>query len=357
MKRLLLPAFISLVSACAHQSSTAPTPVVPEPVITNTQPVPAPADLPTKEKAAKKPKTTKPASKATTSVAATAAEMVATPTSAGAPTTPTTSEIPMIDAPAALSVPVHRNYFACKEVEQCVVILHDAVMAEWERPQCKHTVASAVLTLNLGRDGRVDSTAIDTSSGDAAYDQALLNAVYKAGPFAEIKTLSDADYSARFKQLKLAVDVDDIAPDAAHACTTPAPRSTRDLSSVDQQKQAYIEALTNIKDRKFAAATEQFEALLEAAPTGILASNCHYWLASLYIKAGASNYSKAREHLDYFIANFGGHPKLADALLTRGKLANLMGDSATAQGDFQRIVKDFPQSEAAKIAGKNLQTP
>lgn len=117
-----------------------------------------------------------------------------------------------------------------------------------------------------------------------------------------------------------------------------------------EQKTLYESAFDDVGAKNFSAAISKFESLLVSAPTGEYAPNCHYWLGELYMKSTPPNYAKSQSHLMSVLKQFPESPKVPDTLFKLGQLSMAKNDADKAKVFFNRVIKDFPDSQPAGLA-------
>ena len=66
-------------------------------------------------------------------------------------------------------------------------------------------------------------------------------------------------------------------------------------------------------------------------------------------------YDVAKQHFIKLLTSFPDHSKVPDGLYKLGKLYHLMGDTDKARVTLQKVVKDHPKQQAARLA-KDLLT-
>lgn len=115
---------------------------------------------------------------------------------------------------------------------------------------------------------------------------------------------------------------------------------------------AYKNALNLLEGGKPEAARQAFETFLAVYPESGLAPNAYYWL-------GESNYTL--KHFDQAILTFKDvpnkypkHPKAAAAMLKTAFAYQRLGDRDNARFYLQTLLEQYPNSEPASLARKQL---
>ncbi len=94
--------------------------------------------------------------------------------------------------------------------------------------------------------------------------------------------------------------------------------------------------------KRYSDAIAQFNALVAQFPDHSLASNCVYWIGESYF--GSGNYSEAVNAFNR-VLNYPRSLKLDDALLMLGRSHLKLGQTEEARQAFDRLIKEFPNSE------------
>lgn len=119
----------------------------------------------------------------------------------------------------------------------------------------------------------------------------------------------------------------------------------------DQQilaRQELDAAIKQVNAKKYDAAIKQLSTFLKKYGRGPLAPEAQYWLTSSYYIKGQT--AKAIETGNRLANASPKHKRAPEALLIVGYAQLDLGKKAQAQAAFDRIVKDYPKSAAAKEA-------
>gem|GEM_PF-531221 len=116
----------------------------------------------------------------------------------------------------------------------------------------------------------------------------------------------------------------------------------------------YDAAYQLLKERKFAEAIFAFQALLADSPGGKKAPYCEYWLGELHLASAPSDLDSAKTHFVRLLTQYPGHGKVPDGMYKLGTVFDKAGDKAKARVTLKRVIKDFPGSQAAKLAKSYL---
>jgi tol-pal system protein YbgF len=185
----------------------------------------------------------------------------------------------------------------------------------------------------------------------------------------ELETLRFETENSDSRQRELYVDVDrrlqslETAPRAfepppaapqsggfAQAPPSAPPAAARPAGSDQQNYQA---AFDLIQARKYAEAGKGFTEFLAAFPTSPLADNAQYWLAETHyvqrqFAAGLPEFKKVVEL-------YPQSAKMPDAMLKVGYCQIELGDTAAARATLQDVMRQFPDTTAARLASQRLE--
>lgn len=135
----------------------------------------------------------------------------------------------------------------------------------------------------------------------------------------------------------------DPADDRAGSSDPPSPRS----SALDPDaKKAYDAAIAQVNGKQYDRGLESLNAFLVKWPDHPYAENAMYWRGECYFAKG--EYLRAAEQFEAVFARYGGGKKGPDALLKIGMCHQRLGSADRAKEYWDRLSRDFPQSDAAK---------
>jgi tol-pal system protein YbgF len=122
---------------------------------------------------------------------------------------------------------------------------------------------------------------------------------------------------------------------------------------VGSDQQNYQAAFDLIQGRKYEEAGRAFGDFLSAFPTSPLADNAQYWLAEThYVRR---QYREALPEFRKVVEQYPQSAKLPDALLKVGYCQIELGDRTAARASLQDVVKQFPDTTAARLASQRLE--
>ncbi len=115
---------------------------------------------------------------------------------------------------------------------------------------------------------------------------------------------------------------------------------------------AYNDALALYKARKFEAAISAFTEITTVASSSSLADNAQYWIGEAYFSM--RNYEKSLQAFTR-VFDYPNSNKAPDAHLKVAMIYQVMENRNAAIEELKLVVRDYPSSEAAKIASAKLQ--
>lgn len=138
-------------------------------------------------------------------------------------------------------------------------------------------------------------------------------------------------------------------PPVVFAPAAPAPENS---ATAAEEQAAYLKAFDALKAGKYDAAITGFRAMLDKWPQGNFADNGWYWLGeSQYVKR---QYKPALDSYTALIERFPASPKVPDALFKSGLTQMELKQPDQAKASWRRVMKDYPNSNAAGLARQRL---
>lgn len=115
---------------------------------------------------------------------------------------------------------------------------------------------------------------------------------------------------------------------------------------------AYDIALSALRQGDYVESARSFQAFLAEYPNAPLAANAWYWLGESYY--ATQNYPIALRSFDTLLSSFPDSPKAPDAMLKKGYCQIEMGDAGAGRQTLNRVINEFPGSDAARLATSRL---
>ncbi len=149
---------------------------------------------------------------------------------------------------------------------------------------------------------------------------------------------------------------------ASKNATTPNPPSV-DTNAISDagysdnltENEAYDRALNLVlKDKRYKQAILEFKAFNKNFPNSSYASNAHYWLGQLLFNQG--ELEQAKQEFDVVVKKHKDSSKRPDALLKLAMVAQKKNDAQQAIAIYQQLLKEYPDSTAAKLAKPRLES-
>jgi tol-pal system protein YbgF len=131
----------------------------------------------------------------------------------------------------------------------------------------------------------------------------------------------------------------------------PAPSESAAAVSGDQE---YKQAYDDLRNGRTAQSIEEFNAYLGKNPTGPLSGNAQYWLGEAY--RVNQDFSSSRAAFLKVLESYPDSPKVPDALLKLGYIEIDLNNKPKAGEYLNRVMNEFPNTNAARLAAKKLQS-
>ena len=140
-------------------------------------------------------------------------------------------------------------------------------------------------------------------------------------------------------------------PPVAEAAQPPSATESRTPDAVNEQV-AYENVFETLNQGRYDTAIEQLNEFLATYPDGPNADKAQYWLAEAYYVT--RNFSAAEDGFRKVLDNHPSSSKAPDALLKIGFIEYERGQWVAARDLLYDVIKRYPQSNAARQAGKRL---
>lgn len=172
----------------------------------------------------------------------------------------------------------------------------------------------------------------------------------------EMKQMVERQRQLFIEMDKLRTEVNNLksSPAASSIAATgsPAAVSSAAIQASGDEQTAYQSAVDLIlKDRNYDGAITAFKDFQTKYPNSGYAGNAHYWLGQLYF-AKKQDVDSAKSFAS--VVSDKDSPKRADALVKLGDIAKRNNNVKAANKYYQQVIKEYPNSSAAKLAQSNL---
>ena len=115
---------------------------------------------------------------------------------------------------------------------------------------------------------------------------------------------------------------------------------------------AYMAGFNKLKDGDYPAAIDAFKAFVAEHPETALTPNAWYWMGEAYYVQQKPD--AARQSFETVVKRFSASPKVADSLYKIGLIQASSGNDDNAQATFERVISQYPDSDAANQAKSQL---
>ncbi|HHZ85316.1 MAG TPA: tol-pal system protein YbgF [Gammaproteobacteria bacterium] len=126
-----------------------------------------------------------------------------------------------------------------------------------------------------------------------------------------------------------------------------------DLNSTEEID-LYKEALELFEVSRYAEAIEVFRDLIISFPEGPYSADAYFWSGELYL--AQEQLEDAREHYLVVAEKFKDHDRVADCLYKLGVIEKVLLNNEAANSYFSRLISEYPDTGAAELAKKSMET-
>lgn len=237
----------------------------------------------------------------------------------------------------------------------------------------KNAVLSAAILLNIGAAIAAPAPVADITGGSMDERVARLERILKAKQQSEyqvqqrLDTLQQEVLDLRGlneqqsyhleqvlqRQRQLYDDVANLAVNATQASSASSSHSEESSSSMLSETASYEQALNLVlKQKKYDEAIYAFSAFINKHPNSTYSANANYWLGQLLYNKGEFN--SAKKVFNTVVDSFKESNKRGDSLVKLGMIAEKAENRASAEVYYQKVLKEYANSSAARIAQQKL---
>lgn len=120
-----------------------------------------------------------------------------------------------------------------------------------------------------------------------------------------------------------------------------------------EERKAYQDIVALIRnEKKYDQAISQLYEFIDKHPEGDLTVNAYYWLGEVYLVK--PQLEQAKQAFTIVATRYPDHRKAPDAVYKLGVTLDRLGESEEAKRRMNTVVRDYPNSSAAKLAKKFL---
>jgi tol-pal system protein YbgF len=125
-----------------------------------------------------------------------------------------------------------------------------------------------------------------------------------------------------------------------------------EFDATPAQTAAWDDAMNLVRGGEFAGAATRLQAFVQRHAGSGYAPSARYWLGNaLYAQR---EHARAIAEFQTFVATAPRHPRVPDALLSMATSQAEMRDTRAARQTLQTLVKEHPDSEAARLGAQRL---
>jgi tol-pal system protein YbgF len=124
-------------------------------------------------------------------------------------------------------------------------------------------------------------------------------------------------------------------------------------SKASEKDRAYSSAYNTFKEGNYSKARTEFQNFLTAYPKSEYSDNAQFWIGECYFFE--NKYEQAILEYEKVVKNYPGGSRVAYALLKQGLSFLNLGDKTSSKLLLQQVIKDYPNTNQARIARAKLQ--
>ncbi|MCH9756272.1 MAG: tol-pal system protein YbgF [Gammaproteobacteria bacterium] len=117
---------------------------------------------------------------------------------------------------------------------------------------------------------------------------------------------------------------------------------------------SYLAAYELVKNKEFDKALMAMKSFIQHYPRGGYTANAHYWLGELYMTKKA--FPDAIQQFETVLSTFPNSSKSSASSLKLGYALAEMGQKSPARERLKAVIRDYPDTHAAKLAASKLKT-
>ncbi|MBW4933459.1 tol-pal system protein YbgF [Marinobacter sp. F4206] len=131
---------------------------------------------------------------------------------------------------------------------------------------------------------------------------------------------------------------------------------TREYRQPDAEERKAYEAIQDLirNQKNYDEAISRLYEFIDQYPEGDLTVNAYYWLGEVYLVK--PQLEQAKQAFTIVATRYPDHRKAPDAVYKLGVTLDRLGEKQEAKRRMESVVRDYPQSSAAKLAQKFLES-
>lgn len=144
-----------------------------------------------------------------------------------------------------------------------------------------------------------------------------------------------------------------VPPGAGVAAAAGRPAASAPSADAAAERAAYEKALDILRDGRYQEAAAAYQKFLQDYPGSRYAANAQYWLAETFYVT--RDFDRALQEFSRVIEQYPDAAKVPDAMLKLGYIHYELGKWAEARAMLEDVVKRYPNTTAARLAGDRLE--
>lgn len=144
------------------------------------------------------------------------------------------------------------------------------------------------------------------------------------------------------------------APTSESAAEEGGSEKIREYRQPDAEEREAYQAIQDLiqKQKKYDEAISKLYEFIDTYPEGDLTVNAYYWLGEVYLAKPKPE--QARQAFSIVATRYPDHRKAPDAVYKLGVALDKLDEQAEARQHMERVLKDYPDTGAAQLARKFL---
>lgn len=129
-----------------------------------------------------------------------------------------------------------------------------------------------------------------------------------------------------------------------------APEDALTTEDVNSETGMYRRGMAFVDAEDFAQATALFQQIVDAFPNGDRVPDAMYWLAEIYRIVDPKDLEKSRQFFVQMVTLYSDHARIPEALAKLGMVYHELGNVTRALEYLDRVVAEYPDHDAARLA-------
>ncbi|MYD44613.1 MAG: tetratricopeptide repeat protein [Gammaproteobacteria bacterium] len=129
-----------------------------------------------------------------------------------------------------------------------------------------------------------------------------------------------------------------------------APQDTLTSEDIDTEIGIYRRGMAFLDAEDYVQAREFFQRVVNEFPNGSKVPDAMYWLAELYRNVEPKDLEKSRQFFVQMITLYSDHARIPEAMAKLGMIYHELGNVTRALEYLDRVIAEYPDHDAARLA-------